>query len=359
MEETMFNCADEINSYHEDEVTLPKEQRDAMRDRRNANRERVKNGLAKGDKPKPKEFCSQGSYAMKTMVQHPDNKYDVDDGVYFDAEKLVGQRGGEMSALDARNMIRDAVDDGSFKTKPEVRQKCVRVYYDAGYHVDIPVYRRKTTKNFLTGEEELHFELAGAEWKRSDARDVTDWFEKENKRQSPNTENGGQLRRINRLLKKFAGSRSSWHGRMAKGFTITKLVTECFKADGEREDVALYNTMKAIRDRLLWSLEVSHPVTPGEKLTSGYDDSKTSFLKDKLDEAIETLKVLFEKDCTREQALKAWDKVFNSDYFSRQEESEKAASVAAPAILSSGLLKGRAAAVVGDPVRKDGGGRYA
>lgn len=356
----MFNCADEINSYHEDEVTLSKEQRDAMRVRRNANRDRIKNGLAKRSKPNPKEFASQGSYAMKTMVQHPDNAYDVDDGVYFDAEKLVGDRGGEMSALDARNMVRDAVDDGSFKTKPEVRQKCVRVYYDAGYHVDIPVYRRKTTKNVWTGAEEEYFELAGAAWNRSDARDVTDWFERQNKDQSPDTENGGQLRRITRLLKKFAGSRASWHGRIAKGFTITKLVTECFKADKAREDAALYNTMKAIRDRLLWNLEVQHPVTPGEKLTSGYDDSKTSFLKDKLDEALETLKILFKKECTRAEALKAWDKVFSTDYFSCQsDDAKKARSEGAPAILSTGLLKGRAAAIVGEPVRKDGGGRYA
>jgi hypothetical protein len=359
MEGKMFNCAAEINSYHEDEVTLPNDQRDAMRDRRNANRDRLKAGLVKASKPKPREFCSQGSYAMKTMVQHPANAYDVDDGVYFDAEKLVGDRGSEMSALDVRSMIRNAVDDGSFKTKPEVRGKCVRVYYDAGYHVDIPAYRRKTTKNLWTGAEEEYFELAGVDWKRSDARDVTDWFEKENKNQSPDTENGGQLRRITRLLKKFSGSRSSWRGRIAKGFTITKLVTECFKSDS-REDMALHGTMKAIRDRLAWNLEVNHPVTPGEKLTSGYDDSKTSFLKDKLDEALETLKVLFKSDCTRAQALKAWDTVFNTDYFSCQgDDAKKARFEGAPAILSTGLLKGRAAAVVGEPVRKDGGGRYA
>jgi hypothetical protein len=129
----MFDCADDILAYHDDEVTLPQSERTAMRDRRNANRDRVKNGLKDAGKPKPIEFKGQGSYAMKTMTQHPENNYDIDDGVYFEATDLVGAKGGEMSPLDARQMVRDAVDDGSFKTKPEVRKNCVRVVYDAGY----------------------------------------------------------------------------------------------------------------------------------------------------------------------------------------------------------------------------------
>ncbi len=56
------------------------------------------------------EFKSQGSYAMRTMVRHPDNDYDIDDGTYFDAAVLIGSRGGEMTALQARCMVRDAVD---------------------------------------------------------------------------------------------------------------------------------------------------------------------------------------------------------------------------------------------------------
>ena len=117
----MYDCADDILAYHDDEVTLPQSERTAMRDRRNANRDRVKDGLNDAGKPKPIEFKGQGSYAMKTMTQHPENNYDIDDGVYFEATDLVGPRGGEMSPLDARQMVRDAVDDGSFKTKPEVR----------------------------------------------------------------------------------------------------------------------------------------------------------------------------------------------------------------------------------------------
>src|SRR5262249_4489097 len=182
--------------------------------------------------------------------------------------------------------------DGSFKTPPEVRKNCVRVHYEAGYHVDVPVYRRVTTKDAF-GNESYHHELASSEWKRSDARDVTDWFEKENHRQSPDIDNGRQLRRTTRQIKKYARSRSSWAGQILSGFGVTKLVTECFRGDAEREDEALHDTMKAIRDRLNISLVVAHPVTPGDTITKGTDDPTARFLRDRLSEAVDNLAPLF------------------------------------------------------------------
>src|ERR1700722_9220307 len=114
-----IDCSKDLLAYHFDEVTLPQEERNLMRDRRDANRKRILTGLEEMEEPKPLEFCKQGSYAMKTMVHHPDRIYDIDDGVYFDKDALKGPNGGEKSAYEARCMVRDAVDDGSFKTKPE------------------------------------------------------------------------------------------------------------------------------------------------------------------------------------------------------------------------------------------------
>src|ERR1700719_313249 len=188
----MFDCSKDVCAYHDQEVTLPKSEQDAMRDRRNANRSRLRNGLADAGKPAPLEFVKQGSYAMKTMTRDPDNDYDIDDGVYFRKEDLVGDRGAEMTSLQARLMVREAVDDGKFKTPPEVRSNCVRVYYERGYHVDLPVYRRVVTSTAFG--EEAHYELAASSgWKRSDARDVSDWYEHERAKVA----DGVQLRRIN------------------------------------------------------------------------------------------------------------------------------------------------------------------
>src|SRR3546814_9245341 len=71
----MFDCTKDVRAFHNQEVTLPAEEQKAMRDRRDANRTRLRNGLEKAKKPAPIEFVKQGSYAMKTMIVHPDNDY--------------------------------------------------------------------------------------------------------------------------------------------------------------------------------------------------------------------------------------------------------------------------------------------
>jgi hypothetical protein len=348
----MFDCSKEMRAYHDHVVTLPKSEQNAMRDRRDTNRTRLRNGLEKAEKPKPSEFVKQGSYAMKTMCCDPDNDYDIDDGVYFHKDDLVGNGGAEMTSLQARWMVRDAVDDGKFKRVPEVRSNCVRVFYEKGYHVDLPVYRRVVTESAFG--ERVHYELAASSgWKRSDARDVSDWYEDERAASA----DGIQLRRINRDLKKYARSRYSWRGAILSGFGISVLTTEKFRAD-DREDRALYDTMVATRDRLTWNLQVPHPVTPGDFLTKGSDDAKARCLREKLTEAIDTLAPLFDAGCTREKALKCWDMVFATTFFSERLEEEQRASVAAPAIIGSAALLS-ATATAASAVSSTGSGRHA
>jgi hypothetical protein len=189
----------------------------------------------------------------------------------------------------------------------------------------MPLYRQIVYKD-AWGAIQSYYQLASTDWKRSDARDVTAWFEEENKTQSPDEENGRQLRRIVRQIKKFARSRESWKGQILSGFGITKLVTECYCGDANREDIALYDTIKAIRDRLNWSLVIDHPVTPNETITKDTNDARARFLRDRLNEAITVLEPLFELDCTRAKASKCWDKVTATTFFSdRGEITAKAA----------------------------------
>jgi hypothetical protein len=352
----MFDCTKVVFSYHDDEITLSRAEQKNMRERRDVNRTRLKEGLQRAGRPAPADFETQGSYAMRTMIQLPGKDWDIDDGVYFDAADLKGEHGGDMSALEVRQMVRNALDDGSFTKKPEVRTNCIRVYYAAGYHVDVAVYRVRTEKS-LSGENMTIVELASKEWKRSNARDVTEWFDQENEKQSPDFENGRQLRRITRDIKKYAQSRDSWRDKILSGFGITKLVTECFRGNAAREDEALVHTLRAIRDRLELDLVIEHPVTPNETITEGTADASASFFRDKIKEGLESLQILDDPSCTRTQALTAWDKFYATDYFSKRVDANaramESASFSAPAILTS---RTQAAP---PPVRKEGGGRYA
>ena len=47
----MINCSDDVLGYHNDAVTLPQLERTAMRKRRDANRDRLKNGLENNKDP--------------------------------------------------------------------------------------------------------------------------------------------------------------------------------------------------------------------------------------------------------------------------------------------------------------------
>lgn len=344
----MFNSHVDMTAYHNDRVRLPLAERDTMRDRRNTNRARLKDGLRRDGEPKPVGCHTQGSYAMRTMIQHAAKDYDIDDGVYFYKSDLVGPRGADKSAADAKEMVRKAVHDDKFKQAPECLKNCVRVYYDAGYHVDIPVYR-----TFENNGIEV-YELASSDWKASDARAVTEWFKEANRRKSPNTDNYGQMNRIVKLIKSFARSRESWRGRIATGFMITKLVDERYVALADRDDQSLRDTMRAIHSRLEASLVINHPVLI-ETLTKGDDDARARFLRDKLEWALGELEVLDKWDCTEEQARKAWDSVFSTDFFNGRGGSKKAE----PGVTSAAvLLAGTERATAESAFDKRGGDRY-
>lgn len=310
----MFDCSQEILSFHNNEVRLSQKELAEIRKRKDINRRRILRGLNYYEHSTPYDFFSQGSYAMKTMIRHEENDYDIDDGVYFDKEQLSGPRGGEMSALDARKMVWWAIHSDNFNTPPDYLKNCVRVYFNEGYCIDVPVYRRVLAFD-SNGKETTEIQLASTTWKRSDPRKVTEWFENENNRQSPDLKNGKQLRRICRLLKKFARSRGSWRGRIASGFVITKLTTECFHPTESRDDLAFYQTAINLYQRLHKDLTVCHPVITSEYLSHDKYDPQITFFRDKLYEALIRLSKLNNLKQNETKTLRIWNRVFNTNYF--------------------------------------------
>lgn len=306
----MINCKAELEQFHAQKVRLPETERKEMRDRRETNQKQLKSGLSNADKSLPLFHIKQGSYAMHTMTQHPKKDYDIDDGAVFLRKDLTGPRGGDMTPREARDMVRSALDTGSrdFKSPPETLKNCVRVYYATGYHVDIPVYRQWTDES---GKEIL--ELASSEWRPSDPRELTKWFQSEVSQQSPDTNNGQQMRRLVCLLKWFARIRSSWN--LPSGLILSVLTAECYTANSEREDTAFYNLLVSMRDRLKQDLCVFNPVDSSEELSKGSDDPKMKELEDRLTWAIEKLASVFDDSCDKNQTLDIWDEIFKSDFF--------------------------------------------
>lgn len=312
----IFNCHDDITKFYDSEVRLSAAKQDELREHRDSNRRRLRRNLEANEDPQPIDFVIQGSYAMDTIIQQPENDYDIDDGILFKDTDLKGPKGGDKTPLEARQMVHKAAQDPKFSKEPELLKNCVRVHYAQGHHVDVPVYRQHEDD---TG---TWWEIAsGSEWKKSDPKAVTDWFSDAVIKRSPDTTNGRQMRRECRLVKRWARKNKSWN--MPSGLVISKLLDEKYVGCADRDDQALYDALKAIHGRLLWNLEVDHPVIAGEKLTKGPDDAKTREMRDRLGEALEDLKVLESPSCTRAQALKAWKKFFGTDYWDGQIEEEE------------------------------------
>jgi hypothetical protein len=314
---TVFDCSKDIAKFHDEKVTLRESDRREMKERRDNGRTRLENGLGEAGHPLPKMICSQGSYQMRTMVQDENLDYDIDDGVYFKPEDLKGADGKELTPLQVRQRICEALTrDQRFASPAEVHDNCVRQEYQAGYHIDIPAYRVLIEKDEV-GEDKEAYELASKDaWQISDARSVTKWFKDAVRGlNGEDGDDGFQMRRVVRMSKAYARSRDDWKESTTSGITISKLVVDEFRASEGRDDLALLDTWKAINVRLQGSTEVAHPINPTPLAAAG--NKKVEFFQKKLSDALKSLEVLEDDDCTRNEARAAWDSVFNTNFISK------------------------------------------
>lgn len=340
-----YDANQHLTKFHDKAVFVSDDKLATARSRREANRTRLRKGLESDKEPMPTQFVPQGSYAMYTMVQSEVETSDIDDGAVFDREALKGTRGGDRSANEAKEMVRKAIAaKDEFNTPPEVRGNCVRVYYNDGFHVDIPVYR-----TFIEDGVEKKELASTGEWKVSAPEDITNWFNSQVVAKSPDTSNGRQMRRVVRLLKYWSKSRSSWT--MPSGFILTVLTDEAYRQGGwpDRDDSALLSVMRRIRDRLTWDERVRRPVEPREEITSERTVGRVQKLRTELGDAIEELSKIELANCDELMALKALKALFNTDFWDgRIKEIEN----------SDGSGPGKAGPA--QPVDKRGGsGQYA
>ena len=216
---------------------------------------------------------------------------------------------------------RDTAQYGGFNKAPKVLNNCVRVYYEAGFHVDIPVYRQMSSA--LKG---VYTEIAGDTWKESDPESVTKWFDSAVIAKSPDAIDDYQLRRMVCFVKKWARSRTTWE--LPSGIVLSVLVNEKYAAHAGSDDTVIHQLFKSILTRLDSSLIVYHPVLTGESISK---EVQMKAMRENLRGAVETLKVLDDSQSTKKAKLKAWNSVFKTDFFNRfLDDSEKAHNVSNP-----------------------------
>jgi hypothetical protein len=330
----MFDLHSEIYKFYRDRVRLTSEQRSELAGYRNTNYERLKTGLDKLEYPRPVRKCDQGSYAMHTTNQHPENEYDIDSAIIFDKDDLPS------SPLDARRRIESAMKEGggNFSQPPEARTNAVTVWYQEGYHVDLAIHRR-----YFDGLGNEIIEHAGVEWTQRDPMDITNWFNNLVVSLSPSKDNGatvasGQMRRIVQLLKMFAKSRKSWN--LPSGLVISTLVgKECYRPNYYSDEKALYETIISLHNRLQASIEVKNPVDDTQLFTykSEYTNQVIN-LRDQLKTSLDWLEPLLSSDCDKESAVKVWKQFFRHEYWDELLEQITEAKLIGEALRSTAYV---------------------
>jgi len=301
----------ELNDFYDKHVRLKSEIKH-LRSLRDTNLTRLKDGLKELGKPVYVKYLEQGSIPMHTANKAPNNDYDIDIAVIFEKDDLPA------SPLEARKRVADAINEkaNGFSREPEARTNAVTVWYADGYHVDIAVYRR--SEDFW-GDEVL--EHAGAEWTERNPKAITNWFIDEIKEQSPKKSmwlepkvDSGQMRRIIKWIKSFAKGREGWN--LPGGLIISTLVAECYKPNNDRDDIAFYDTLASIKNRLSISSAVYNPVDSSQELTQKQKFStQVKSLKKRLGTVITKMDALFDDDCSGTNAKKAYNYMFQHEYW--------------------------------------------
>ena len=307
----MYDLSSDFKKFYYNEVVLPKEETNNLREKKKLNIQRLEDGLKEyneenGTSYAIAETLEQGSVAMSTVTQNQKNDYDIDIAIVFDDVNLNG-----LGYRDVKDMVVKALKKKctGFKTEPQAKTNCVRIVYADNYHIDFAIYRR-----FKNDDGSYSYEHAGSEWRPRDPRAINNWFKDEIQ------VHGEKLRQCVRLSKMFCKSRDSWN--MPGGLIQSVLCDEKIQSY-DRMDEMFYYTMKEIQKRLNNNIEVYNPTdTTQNLLLKQSDRDKMNNLNSRLKDKLSKLDVLFDDECTKQQAIEAWNEFFKHSYWTYDEKTE-------------------------------------
>ena len=146
--------------YGELQITVTKKQ--ALITSHNNLRTKIQKYFAKNHPEYVPSFYIQGSYKMGTTIRTRDDECDLDDGCYFIPKP-------EVKGITLQNWVMDAVN-GTVGATPVHKNKCIRVNYAAGYHIDLPVYRKERCND---NTEHPELAVRDGEYELSDPREMS------------------------------------------------------------------------------------------------------------------------------------------------------------------------------------------
>jgi hypothetical protein len=292
------NCDPPLREFHDKKVRLSNRQVKDMQHRRLVCEENVKGGLPQHEGLRFKKFEPQGSIAMDTMVNDPDGKYDIDDGIYFHIDPSVK---ANFHPERMRQMVHDALEKHS-DLDVKVKQNCVRIVNDKdNHHVDMAVYRAIDPE-----KQEL---AAGPDWKESHPTGITEWF----KQRCAECERQGFLDTgTAEMMVRFVKYMVRQHlGKEPSGFILSLMFVE---AKPELVPDRVDSSMKSVLEKMLGLLQnydsMCNPITDEVLISSS--DKHWVRLKNLLEGFVSKLRTI--DNGSYQDALRVWGKIFNETF---------------------------------------------
>ncbi len=205
-------------------------------------------------------FKKQGSFVMDTII-HPIKtdkglEYDLDDGVYFVGNEHLNYY--EVSIQQLHNWVYNATDNHTTKPNQD-KTTCVRVLFQSGRHIDLPIYYQYANNIYLAHKTKG--------WIESNPVAFSNWF---------NNKATDQLKRIVRALKAWKNFRENKNTNLKfpSGFALTILATNSYyKSDFD--DEAFLKTIQSIYENLDNNFECLRPTTPkNEDIFEDFSDTR-------------------------------------------------------------------------------------
>lgn len=258
----MANCNKLFLDFDND-LRPNKKKRDRISTSRETIRNKIRNHFNENHPDYTPYFWIQGSanQRVNTVILYKDNTCDLDDGVYFFGEI-------DVEAKTLQGWVKDAVH-GATNTDPKHKRKCIRVIYQDDYHIDLPVYNKLDKDD----QEEIP-NLADKKdgFSESDPKAFVEWFHDQK-------DDNRQLVRVVKYLKAWG---DNIRNKMPTGLALSLLAVECITAN-ERDDIALKDTIRAIKEKLTLTWMLKMPTAPNDDLFSNYEDDKKEYILEKLD----------------------------------------------------------------------------
>lgn len=283
----MANCHDLFKGFNCELDILDSKKTKMMTSRKNL-REKIKTFFSDNHQGYAPSFYTQGSFKLGTCIRTKDDHCDLDDGVYFKSNP------DNVTGATLQDWVMDAVD-GTTDASPSHKNKCIRVNYQAGYNIDIPV---------MVFDKEIdahpHLAVRDGDFRDDDPKEFVDYCTSHGvgKKDVQN-----QRHRMVRYLKAWCDNvRDS----MPSGVSMTVMTMNLYQSN-DRDDVALKFLLVEMEKRLNSYFCCYMPTTPYDNLFKDYSDTKKQKIMDRLHDFVEDARQAVEES-NQLKASKLWRK---------------------------------------------------